>query len=240
MFFNMTKGKDDNRVRNKGQGVAWSHEDSLVLLDAYIRSKVINARSGKGYTYWLKNIWDGLGRQARSQPSLVFQVNRIKKGDYLSLEEKEMIEERLRGELNQVNRGGGTKRQVEHNGDESEVESEVDFGAEVGVNRIHEEDESVEVEVVNRGGEVEGGNKNEGGSGKSSKKEERQININNVIVGRVANVVLNWEEVWKLGDVVWALTEAEKDVLAKMKVMMNSNQRLIIPSLKTTNKKEIR
>ena len=53
MFFNTTKGKDDNRVKNKGQRVAWSHEDSLVLWDAYIRSKIINARSGRGYTYRL-------------------------------------------------------------------------------------------------------------------------------------------------------------------------------------------
>ena len=56
----------------------------------------------------------------------------------------------------------------------------------------------------------------------------------------MANVVLYREEVWKLGDKVWALTEAEKDMLAKMKVMMNSNQKLVIPSLKTTNKKEIK
>ena len=93
VFFNTTKGKDDNRVRNKGPRVAWSHEDNLLLWDAYIRSKVINARSGRGYTYWLKDIWDGLDRQAQSQLSLVLHVNRIKKGDYLSLEEKEMIEE---------------------------------------------------------------------------------------------------------------------------------------------------
>ena len=66
-----------------------------------------------------------------------------------------MIEKQVRGELNQVNRGGGTMRQVEHNGEESVVESEVDFGAEVGVNRINEEDKIVEVEVVNGGGEVE-------------------------------------------------------------------------------------
>ena len=56
----------------------------------------------------------------------------------------------------------------------------------------------------------------------------------------MANVVLNTEEVWKLGDEVRALTEAEKDMLAEMKVMMNSNQKLIIPSLKSTNKKEIK
>ena len=81
MFFNTTKGKDDNRVRNKGERAAWSHEDNLVIWDAYIRSKVINARLGRGYTYWLKDIWAGLERQARSQPSLVFQVSRIKKDD---------------------------------------------------------------------------------------------------------------------------------------------------------------
>ena len=104
---------------------------------------------------------------------------------------------------------------MEHNGEESEVESEVDFGAEVGVNRIDEEDEILEVKVVNGGGEVEGGNENDGRSVESGKKEERQINDNNVIVGKVANVVLYREEVWKLRDKVWALTEAEKDMLQK-------------------------
>ena len=61
--------------------------------------------------------------------------------------------------------------------------------------------------------------------------------MTDVIVGKVAIVVLNREEVWKMGDEVRALTEVEKDMLAKMKIMMNSNQKLIIPSLKTTNKK---
>ena len=84
-------------------------------------------------------------------------------------------------------------RQVEHNGEENEVY----FGAEVGVNRIDKEDKILKVEVVNGGGEVEGGNENNGESGK---KEERQISVNNVVIGKVANVVLNREEVWKLGD----------------------------------------
>ena len=131
-------------------------------------------------------------------------------------------------------------KQVKRNGEESEVESEVDFGAEVGGNRIDKDDEIVEMEVVNGGGEVEGGNENDGGSGESGKKEERQINVNNVMVGKVTNVVLNMEEVWKLGDEVRVLTKAEKDILVKMKVMMNNNHKLIIPSLKTTNKKEIK
>ena len=56
----------------------------------------------------------------------------------------------------------------------------------------------------------------------------------------MANVVLNRDEVWKLGDEVQALTVVEKDTVEKMKVMMNSNQKLIIPSSKTTNKKEIK
>ena len=57
----------------------------------------------------------------------------------------------------------------------------------------------------------------------------------------MANVVLNREEVRKLGDEVQALTVVEKDTVEKMKVMMNSsNQKLIIPSSKTTNKKEIK
>ena len=131
-------------------------------------------------------------------------------------------------------------KQVKRNGEESEVESEVDFGAEVGVNRIDKEDEIVEMEVLNGGSEVKGGNENDGGSGESGKKEERQINFNNVVVGKVTNVVLNTEEVWKLGDEVRALTKAEKDILVKMKVMMDNNHKLIIPSLKTTNKKEIK
>ena len=42
-----------------------------------------------------------------------------------------------------------------------------------------------------------------------------------------------------MGDEEWTLP-AEKDMFAKIKVMMNSNQKLIIPSLKTTNRKEIR
>ena len=68
------------------------------------------------------------------------------------------------------------------------------------MSRIDEEDEIVEMEVVNGSGEVEGGNENDGGSGKSGKKKKRQINVNSVIVGKVANVVLNRVEVWKLGD----------------------------------------
>ena len=83
-------------------------------------------------------MWDGLDRQTRSQPSLALQVSRVKKGDYLSLEEKEMTQEPVRGELNQVNRGGEMTRQVKSNGKGNEVESEVDFYAEVGMNRIDE------------------------------------------------------------------------------------------------------
>ena len=127
-----------------------------------------------------------------------------------------MIEERVRGELKQVNRGGGMVGQVEHNCEKNEVY----FSAEVGVNRIDKEDKILKVKVVNGGGEVEGGNENNGESGK---KEERQISVNNVVIGKVANVVLNREEVSKLGDEVQALTEAEKDILAKGKVMVNSN-----------------
>ena len=41
-------------------------------------------------------------------------------------------------------------------------------------------------------------------------------------------------------DEVQALTVVEKDTVEKMKVMMNSNQKLIIPSSKTTNKKKIK
>ena len=43
-----------------------------------------------------------------------------------------------------------------------------------------------------------------------------------------------------MGDEVQALTVVEKDTVEKMKVMVNSNQKLIIPSSKTTNKKEIK
>lgn len=56
-----------------------------------------------------------------------------------------MIQEQIRGELIQVNGGGGTTRQVERNGEETEVGSEVDFGAEVCVNTINKEDKFVEV-----------------------------------------------------------------------------------------------
>jgi len=41
-------------------------------------------------------IWYGLESEARSQGSLAMQVNIIKKGGYLSLEEMEAIERRLR------------------------------------------------------------------------------------------------------------------------------------------------
>ena len=40
-----------------------------------------------------------------------------------------MIGEQVRGELNQVSKGGGMTRKVERNGEESEIEREVDFGA---------------------------------------------------------------------------------------------------------------
>ena len=78
-----------------------SQEDNLVLWDTYIRSKIINVRSGRGYTcwYWLRDIWDGLNRQTKSKPSLVLQVSKIKKGGYLCEEEKEAVEERVRGEI---------------------------------------------------------------------------------------------------------------------------------------------
>ena len=68
------------------------------------------------------------------------------------------------------------------------------------MSRIDEEDEIVEMEVVNGGSEVEGGIENDGRSGESGKKKKRQINVNSIIVGKVANVVLNRVEVWKLGD----------------------------------------
>ena len=57
------------------------------------------------------------------------------------------------------------------------------------MNRIDEEDEFVEVEVVNGVAEIQGGNENNKGCGESGKKEKRQINVYNIIVGKVANVV---------------------------------------------------
>ena len=57
------------------------------------------------------------------------------------------------------------------------------------MNRIDEEDEIVEVEVVNGVAEVQGGNENNKGCGESGKKEKRHINVYNIIVGKVANVV---------------------------------------------------
>ena len=57
------------------------------------------------------------------------------------------------------------------------------------MNRIDEEAEIVEVEVLNGVVEVEGGNENNGGCGKSGKKEKRQINVYNIIIGKVANVI---------------------------------------------------
>ena len=59
-----------------------------------------------------------------------------------------MIKEWVRGELNQVNRGGQMTRQVKSNGKEDEIEGEIGSSTEVGVNRIEVEDEVVEVEVV--------------------------------------------------------------------------------------------
>ena len=54
------------------------------------------------------------------------------------------------------------------------------------------------------------------------------------------NVVLDREKVWKVGDEVRALTEEKKDILKTMKRMMNNKETLIIPSLKTMDKKKIK
>ena len=64
----------------KGKGQHGPMRTILLSGTPTLEAKLLTQDWG-GYTYCLKDIWDGLDRQARSQPSLVLQVNRIKKGD---------------------------------------------------------------------------------------------------------------------------------------------------------------
>ena len=61
--------------------------------------------------------------------------------------------------------------------------------------------------------------------------------INNVVM---INVVLDREEVRKVGDEVRVLTEEEKDILKTMKRMISNKKTLIISSFKTMDKKKIK
>ena len=73
-------------------------------------------------------------------------------------------------------------------------------------------------------------------SSNDDNKVTNNTTINNVVM---INVVLD-REVWKVGDEVRALTEEEKDIWKKMKRMMNNKETLVIPSLKTMDKKKIK
>ena len=117
VFLNTNNGKD-NKVSKKGQKVGWSHEENVFLWEAYIRSKILSARTGRGFTFLMKEIWDGKDFSVRSQASLVLHVGRIKGGLYLSDDEKEAVERRVREEFSV-----GTIRRVGGNSDTGESES---------------------------------------------------------------------------------------------------------------------
>ena len=65
VFFNTNTGK--GKIRTKEQKVGWSHEENLLLWEAYIGSRILSARTGRGYTILMKEIWDGKDIQVRSQ-----------------------------------------------------------------------------------------------------------------------------------------------------------------------------
>ena len=106
VFLNTNSGKEI-KVSRKGRKVGWSHEENVFLWEAYIRSKILSVRTGRGYTFLLKEIWDGKDFNLRSQASLVVHVGRIKGKCYLSHQEKETIEKRVRAELGNITQVGG-------------------------------------------------------------------------------------------------------------------------------------
>ena len=114
VFFNANSGKD-NKVSRKGQKVGWSQEENVFLWEAYIRSKILSARTGRGYTFLMKEIWDGKDFSVRTQASLVVHVGRIKGGCYLSHDEREAVERRVREEFSVANsmQFGGNRDQSE-------------------------------------------------------------------------------------------------------------------------------
>ena len=111
VFLNTNQG--EGKIKSTGKRVVWSHEENLVLWEAYIRSRIMSARTGRGYTFLLKEIWDGKDMNVRSQASLVVHVGRIKGGCYLSREQRDAVERRVRVEL-------GTDNTIER-GDENNV-----------------------------------------------------------------------------------------------------------------------
>ena len=55
-----------------------------------------------------------------------------------------------------------------------------------------------------------------------------------------ANVVVEREDVWKVGEEVRALTEEEKVMLTKFKTLIKNNDKIAIPSLKTVDKNRLK
>ena len=108
----------------------------------------------------------------------------------------------------------------------------------VNVERLEKIDEIVE---ENTEGIVEEEENESVGEIHASSNDDNKVTnnatINNVVM---INVVLDREEVWKVGDEVRTLTEEEKDIWKKMKRMMNNKETLVIPSLKTMDKKKIK
>ena len=100
VFLNTNNGK--SKSKTKGQKVVWSHEQNLILWEAYIRSRILSSRTERGYTILMKEIWDGKDIEVRSQACLVIHVNRIRNGCYLSDNEREEVEKRVRDEMSVV------------------------------------------------------------------------------------------------------------------------------------------
>ena len=70
-------------------------------------------------------------------------------------------------------------------------------------------------------------------------EDERERRNMAEICGRV-EVVLEREDIWKVGNDLRALTEEEKAVLGKFKSLVINGEKLVVPSLKTIDKNKLK
>ena len=258
VFLNTKKEK--GKIKKSGQRVVWSHEENLVLWEAYIRSKILSARTGRGYTFLLKEIWDGKDIGVRSQASLVLHVGRIKSGLYLSDNERKEVERIVREEMSvvrQVRSEEGGEEDVKGDeqgevGDEEdksagEVEDveevmaeDIDKGDEFKLDNVGSEGSTEDVDFGQLDMETEEDDVDLVDVGESSESEEKVERRDVIGFPCIVNVVLEKEEVWKVGKDVRTFTKEEKLILTKFKLLVLKEEKLVIPSLKTVDKKQLK
>ena len=265
VFFNTNNGK--GKIKTKGQKVVWSHEENLILWEAYIRSRILSARTGRGYTILMKEIWDGKDIQVRSQACLVVHVNRIKSGCYLSDNEREAVERRVRDEMsvvrkNRVDEGvggegvvgedvveqviveGGVNEDVEQEGDEileGLVDSEINGGDVVEEEVVFETEDDVvnNREVVDAEVKLSEVDESEQSDVENVQSDDERQRLNMGELAGSVNVVVEREEVWRVGKEVRVLTDEEKTALRKFKLLVSNGEKIVIPSLKTIDKRRL-